>query len=153
MAVFNARTGSEPTDEYTPKDADNDVLHESEPGYWVTTDLDAPAPAAAKPAAVPLRFDLEAPRSELLVLHLRAYPAWQVMVNGVPAAGLGPRADGLLVVRVPAGRSAIQLRYRRTSDEAVGIAISLIALAVCLLLWRRELASARGGTSKNRAES
>lgn len=137
VAVFNTHAGAEPTDEYTPKDADNDVLAPHAPAYWLADSPDAAPPSGQPAAPVPLRFTVESPHAEMLILHLRAYPAWQVLVNGVAATPAPLRADGLLAVPVPAGHTTIQLRYRRTTDETAGIAISLIALLVALFIRAR----------------
>ncbi len=134
LAIFTTHAGSEPTDEYTPKDADNDVLAQRNPAYWLADNPDAAPPAAQPSAPVPMRFTVDAPRAEMLILHLRAYPAWQVLVNQAVAVAAPARADGLLAVPVPRGRSTIDLRYRRTTDETVGIAISLITLLIALAL-------------------
>ena len=41
VAVFAAKTGTDPTDEYTPTDADNDSLAHGNPPFWFTKDHDA----------------------------------------------------------------------------------------------------------------
>jgi hypothetical protein len=57
--AFAAHRGVEPTDEYTPTDADNDVLRADDPPYWLATDPAAfapgttPNPAATSPNAIP----------------------------------------------------------------------------------------------------
>jgi hypothetical protein len=142
-AVFDARTGTDPTDEYTPKDGDNDALAHTDPPFWLAAEADAAAPravAAGAGAAGPAarRFAVEVPAAEMLILNLRAYPAWRVRVNGVVVPARGERADGLIAVPVPAGRDVIEIAYGRTEDETVGMGIS--GMSVLLLLgmgWRR----------------
>jgi hypothetical protein len=49
------------------------------------------------------------------------------------------RADGLIAIAVPAGRSNIDIRYAQTADETLGDAISIAALGVLawLAVWGR----------------
>jgi hypothetical protein len=82
----------------------------------------------------------------MLILNLRAYPAWRVRVNGALVRPRGERADGLMVVPVPAGRDSIAVTWESTRDEVVGWGIS--GMAVLLLVgmgcwrWRRSLGRA-----------
>ncbi len=56
-------------------------------------------------AATPEHFDLSANLDEpgYMVLRLRSYPAWKVMVNGQRMRALPRRNDGLIAVEVPQG--------------------------------------------------
>jgi hypothetical protein len=138
-AVFDARTGTDPTDEYTPKNDDNDALAHGDPPFWLGTDADAAAPHGVAAGPTARRFAVEVPVAEMLILNLRAYPAWRVRVNGVLVSARGERADGLMAVPVPAGRDVIEIAYGRTEDETAGLGIS--GVSVLLLLgvgWRRK---------------
>jgi hypothetical protein len=139
LAVFQAKAGTDPTDEYTPKGADNDVLRHDSPPYWLSADGDATAPAGWKPGPAARRFTVTVPKDEVLVMNLRAYPAWRVRVNGAIARPLGERADGLLAVAVPAGRDTVEVVWRATVDEVLGWGISGGAglVVVGMVCWRR----------------
>jgi hypothetical protein len=130
LAVFQAKAGTDPTDEYTPKGADNDVLRHDDPPYWLGAEVDAGAPAGEKPGPVARRFTVTVPKDEVLVMNLRAYPTWRVRVNGVVVRPLGERADGLLTVAVPAGRDTVEVGWRATMDEIVGWGVSGVAVVV-----------------------
>jgi hypothetical protein len=135
--VFVERAGTDATDEYTPKGADNDSLKQGNPGYWLGADADAAPTAGAKPGETPGWFTVRvgAANPGVLILNLRAYPAWRIWVNGVAAKPVGERADGLIAVAVPEGKDTVEVRYGRTVDETVGEAISGGAAIVLLGVW------------------
>jgi hypothetical protein len=138
LAVFQARAGTDPTDEYTPQNDDNDVLRKDDPPFWLAEDADAAPPKGMAAGPVARRFTVTVPKAEVLVLNLRAYPAWRVRVNGVLVRPRGERADGLMVVPVPAGRDSLAIAYGRTEDETVGWGISGVAVVILLGMgWRR----------------
>jgi hypothetical protein len=139
LALFHSSAGTDPTDEYTPVDADNDALTAGDPPYWLADSADAGAPVGSTPGPVPTHFDLTAPRAEDLILNLRQYPAWRISRDGVFVAPseYGDRADGLIAIPVPAGSSRIDIRYAQTLDQTLGDAVSLVALALFVFLLRR----------------
>jgi len=127
VAVFRAKTGTDPTDEYTPGDADNDALGHADPGFWLAEDADAqPPPGHAGP--VPMHFALHTDTAKTLILNLRAYPAWRVRLNGTMVAPRTERADGLIAFAVPAGDLHIDIAYATTVDVKLGDGITLAAL-------------------------
>jgi hypothetical protein len=147
--LFRTHHGAGPTDEYTPIDADNDVLRSDDPGYWLATDPAAFAPGTMpNPAATILNDDtppplaqtlstpaphnltLNLPHPAVLVLNLRDYPAWRITRNGAAVTAHLQRDDGLLAFALPAGVSQIEISWRRTADQWLGVAITLIALFV-----------------------
>ncbi len=147
--LFATHHGVEPTDEYTPIDADNDVLRWDDPGYWLTTNPAAFAPGTVpNPAAMIVNYDVPPPVSqtisgvaprhlqlsllqpEILVFNLRDFPEWQVIRNGTLLANHLEREDGLLAIALPAGSSTIDVRWHRTWDEWLGDAMSLLALGM-----------------------
>jgi len=76
-----------------------------------------------------------------LILRLRSYPAWRVMVNGRPIAGLPKRDDGLMVVPVPKGPVDLTVDWTATADVILGrwlSGLALILLAALFLLERRK---------------
>jgi hypothetical protein len=154
--LFATRHGDEPTDEYTPTDADNDVLRWDSPAYWLASNPTAFAPnTVPNPAATIINYDtpppvgqtisgvaphhfiLRLPHADALILNLRDYPDWQVFRNGSLITQHLQRDDGLLAVELPAGRSIIDLHWHRSWDESTGDAISIISLAVIAIALQR----------------
>ena len=138
LAVFRAKAGTDPTDEYTPQNDDNDVLRHDDPPFWLGADADTAPPKGMAAGPVAGRFTVVSGATQMLVLNLRAYPAWRVRVNGVLVRPQGDRADGLIAVSVPAGRDRVEIAYGRTEDEAVGMGISGMSVLVLVGMgWRR----------------
>ncbi len=146
---FAAHHGVGPTDEYTPVDADNDQLRWDDPGWWLATTLNAPGPGTVpNPAATIEDYDVPPPlretvagfaprhlslhleKPEELVLNLRDYPAWQVMVNGNAHPERLGRDDGLLALALPAGNDTVDIRWRSLPDEWAGGVLSALSVAV-----------------------
>jgi hypothetical protein len=151
--------GTAPTDEYTPIAADNDVHRTSNPGYWLAANPNDPAPNTVPTAAelnpaldtddvsIPLTQTLSAPAPHhltlnltqpgYLVLNLRDYPSWfvntsyQHRMDNWPASHF-QRDDGLLAIWLPAGTSTIDIRWHRTWDQTLGLAITFLALVAFL---------------------
>jgi len=144
LADFRAGDGIDPTDEYTPKTADNDPLVDSVYSWWLTDD---PASLSRHPAtqngsidfSLAQSFHVPATHANFLVIRLRNYPAWQVRVNG-NAAHIVPRNDGYLAIQLPPGEADVTVHYRTIMpDDIIGILLSLIALTILLLLQRGTL--------------
>ena len=79
-----------------------------------------------------------------VVLHLTDYPAWRITRNGAQLDRHLHRSDGLLVIPIAAGATHIDVRWRRTADQDIGIALSLIALAITLFYAWNERRSRSG---------
>jgi hypothetical protein len=150
LAVVERRA----TSEYTPVGAENDTLQASPPGYWLqvrstgmaggagqgdVVEHALPQARAGSDAAAPAHLELELAQAEVLVLDLRAYPQWRVLRNGV-AATLLPRADGLIAVALPAGGSRVDVAWVSGWDRVVGWLVSVVALGLLALSWRRTAA-------------
>ncbi len=154
--LFASHHGVEPTDEYTPTNADNDVLRWDDPGYWLSTTAVAFAPGTVpNPAATILNYDVPPPvaqtlsgvaprhltlnlsQPEILVLNLRDFPAWRVFRNGALVTQHLQRDDGLLAIALPSGASVIDVRWHRTWDQILGNVLSLLALFVLGVLLLR----------------
>lgn len=144
LGVFNAKTGTDPTDEYTPGESDNDASLHANPAYWLAENGDA-QPIQANAAQVPMHFSVDAKAAETLVLNLRDYPAWRVRINGAEVKNKMDRADGLIAFPVIAGHSQIDISYGMTQDRRLGDGISLIAVcgAVGLVGLRRRQSRSR----------
>ena len=137
VALFHSPAGTEPTDEYTPITADNDVLGRSNPPFWLAGSGAGAAPAGATGGSLRWPLDLVSPGAQVLILNLRDYPAWRVSVNHRLITERLQRADGLIAIPVTAGVSHVAIVYARTADEAVGEAITAISLIGLVVLWRR----------------
>jgi hypothetical protein len=141
LALFHSNAGTDPTDEYTPITADNDALKPGDPAMWLAGSPNAGPPLQTAPTATrtgPLHRMIDAPRAEFLILNLREYPSWRITLSqqGIapkPVSDEVARADGLIAIAVPAGRSDVDVYYAQTADEIVGDGISGVALAA--LIW------------------
>ena len=138
LTRFQANAGSEPTDEYTPAEADNDALKPNSPPYWLAQDPDAPPPQNAPPGPAPRDLDLTSLNPGYLILNLRAYPGWRPLLNNQEIPPAAPRADGLLTLQVPAGPLHLHLAFRQPPREQAAYAVSLIALLILGILILRE---------------
>lgn len=127
LAVFVAKTGTDPTDEYTPGESNNDALRHSDPPFWLGEDGDAQPPQTGA-GQVPMHFEIDAKTAEALILNLRDYPAWVVRLNGTVVRQRMERPDGLIAFPVAAGRSRIDIAYATTRDRSLGDGISVVAL-------------------------
>lgn len=156
--LFRTHHGVAPTDEYTPTDADNDVLRWDDPSFWLATDSAAFAHGTVpNPAAAIVNYDVPPPvdqtvsgtaphhltlrlaHPETLILNLRDYPSWQVKRDGVLISHHLQRDDGLLAIALPAGTSHIDIAWHRGWDQTLGDALSaaaLLALGALLLRSR-----------------
>ena len=157
--LFATHHGSPPTDEYTPTLADNDPLRTDNPAYWLAHSPNDPAPNTL-PTAVELNPNLDtddtpippaqtlstpAPhhltvaltQPSLLVLNLRAYPNWHIATTPKlsPSAQDSPqtRNDGLITIPLPAGTSTLTITWRRTPDQQLGLALTLLSLLTLAL--------------------
>jgi hypothetical protein len=166
-ALFAAGHGVPPTDEYTPIGADNDVLRSNNPAFWLLPDTvspdnpapnttptpselnpaistdDIPLPASQTLSATPPpTFTIHPSRPSILVLNLRGYPNWS-LTRSIPGEPLPVtmrpllRDDGLIAVPVEAGPSTITITWQRSLDQNLGLTISLIALFLLALTFRR----------------
>jgi uncharacterized membrane protein len=141
VALFNANKGTDPTDEYTPTTADNDSLAQTNPPYWLATDLNAKAPTNVQPGPAPTHLSFQTSEPGSLILNLRDYPSWRIALNGLPIIDRNPesqRDDGLIALSVPAGPSTIDISYSQTLDQTLGDAISVSSLVLLVLFVRRD---------------
>jgi hypothetical protein len=134
LTLFQSNQGTEPTDEYTPTNADNDSLALTNPPYWLAPDPNAKAPANIQPGPAPPHLTMNAPAPEDLILNLRDYTTWRITLNGTPITDRLQRDDGLIAIPIPAGPSTINITDAQSIDQTVGDAISLASLALLLFL-------------------
>ena len=138
LDLFQSSNGTDPTDEYTPTNADNDALATNDPPDWLAATPTDPPPTGVNPGPAPLHFAVTAPHAEYLVLNLRAYPAWLIFLNHQPDLTHPHRRDGLTVIPVPAGTSTIDIRYAHTPDQIAGDAVTLLGLALLAFVFRSD---------------
>jgi hypothetical protein len=72
-----------------------------------------------------------------VALRLLNYPAWRVEVNGKAIAPERMDDFNVVVIPVERGSSVIRVRFARTADRTVGIAVSVMAMmvAIGLMVW------------------
>ena len=131
FALFHSPDGDDPTDEYTPTPADNDSLQHNNPPFRLlslTTSDDAPPPADAQPGPAPLTLDLHLTTPQVLVLNLRDYPTWHVLLNRQPDPERAHRADGLLAIPLPAGDDHLEIVQRPPPLELAANTLSAFTL-------------------------
>jgi hypothetical protein len=161
--LFTTQHGFPPTDEYTPTLADNDPLRTANPAYWLAHSPNDPAPNTLPTAAdlnpnldtddtpipdtqtistpSPHHFTLTLTQPSLLVLNLRDYPDWQVTNTDENSLHIDhprhiSRNDGLIAIAVAAGQSTIDITWRRTLDEQLGLTLSALSLIAVALTFR-----------------
>ncbi|MHB1023461.1 MAG: hypothetical protein ACYC46_07675 [Acidobacteriaceae bacterium] len=143
LQAFHADQGVEPTDEYTPRTVDNEVLKPDLPQFWLGDEPDAAPPHMPKEARIRTigqrtaehwQFSVPAPHPAFLILRLRAYPAWQVRVNGILQSQLSERSDGLITIPLADTAVSVDIRYSATPDRRIGRILSILALLVWLTL-------------------
>jgi hypothetical protein len=140
LALFHSNAGTDPTDEYTPQTADNDVLKTGNPAYWLANSAKAPAPALAMPGVAPRHFTVDAAQDEDLIVNLRDYPSWRILMNGAVDPQRLHRADGLIALSIPAGHLTVDIREVRLRDRTAGDAVTLLAIALLAVAARRSRA-------------
>lgn len=155
--------GFDGTDEYAPRDADNSLVATNLPDACLVTDPRRKL-GSGDPDETPdwspdqgscdatyaftggddehRRLHAAIPHPGFLVLRLRRYPAWNVRVNGRPAASAPGRDDGLMAVPVPAGAITLSIDWTTTPDVRAARWISALALLALLALLPLEHRSA-----------
>lgn len=153
---FQRGDGFEQTDEYTPTNDDNDVLKIKLPAAWIAQDaLNQPASGNGSfPAGTPLPAE-QIPHSDdliftpnaahandVLIVRLRAFHGWHVLLDGVEQNAPPQRPDGLLAVPLGTiGPHRVEARYRKPWDQWTGGALSLLGLGILLIAAKREESS------------
>ena len=150
--AFHTGHGVLPTDEYTPNDADNDIIRPNDPAYWLTDDPQAFAPATtANPGTADPNFDgtfpadqtlstpaphelhIRTAKTTYLVLNLRDYPNWEISENGPSNMAIIPRKihrnDGLLALYLDkASDYRVHIQWKTTRDQWIGYILTVLAL-------------------------
>jgi 6-pyruvoyl-tetrahydropterin synthase related domain len=160
---FREGQGTQGTDEYTPKGADNSAVQQHLPlvrvlraGQDDTADSskgDNPEWRAGTSGSIAATTNVKRWNAEhwtvsvvtaesgYAVLRLMDYPSWQVAVDEKPALGRPVRDDGLMAIPIIAGKHVVEVQWAATRDVIAGrtiSAIALLALAIVVMLERRE---------------
>jgi hypothetical protein len=161
MDAHLSRQGYEGTDEYAPPGADNalvatqlpDACLASSPFIQLGHGEEGTTPRYREGAceatfswsennidknAEHLRLGATATHDGYMVLKLRAYPAWQIRVNGALTKSMPNREDGLMVLPVHAGPVQIAVDWTTTKDVITGRWLSALALALIVWIWGME---------------
>ncbi len=162
LSGFREGQGTQGTDEYTPKGADNSAVQQHLPLVRVlkaaqddTADSskgDNPEWRAGASGSIAARVNVKQRNAEdwtvsvataepgYAVLRLMDYPSWRVSVDDKPAPARVVRDDGLMAIPIVAGKHVIEVQWSATGDVIVGRTISalaLLALAIVVGLERR----------------
>jgi len=163
IAGFREGQGTQGTDEYTPKGADNSAVQQHLPLVRVLSAAqddtaesskgDNPEWRAGTSGSIAATVNVKRWNAEhwtvsvvtaetgYAVLRLMDYPAWRVTVDDKPALGRTVRDDGLMAIPIIAGKHVIEVQWAATRDVIAGrtiSAIALLALAIVVMLERRE---------------
>ncbi|MEG9434065.1 hypothetical protein [Terriglobus sp. ADX1] len=156
---FQRGDGFEQTDEYTPIRDDNDVLKIKLPAAWVAQNArnqpasgngsfpkGTPLPAEQIPHSDDLIFTPNATHAnDVLIVRLRSFHGWHVLLDGVEQNTLPQRPDGLLAVPLRSvGPHRVEARYRKPWDQWAGGALSLLGLGILIIAAKREESSHSG---------
>jgi hypothetical protein len=102
------------------------------PASLVATDAPATARLTrADPERLRMRVDASRPTSATVAVAWS--PKWHGRVDGRPVA-LGKTDDGLITVRLPAGRSTLALSYEPDGWDHLGVAVSALTVAALTVL-------------------
>ncbi len=166
LNVYRSGAGVVGTDEYAPPGSDSSLLATGLPAACLVADpaillgqgaqqdvpptwdasqgsCEATFPASPSPHPEQFRLTSAAFHPGYLILRLRSYPAWRVLVNGQPPTTLPQRADGLIVVPVPQGPVTLTADWTTTTDVLAGRWLGGLALLLLTALCSLERKLAR----------
>ena len=136
QAAIATGTGYEGVDEYDPLGDDHLDLPKHAPLAAVLSE--ASNDSRSKPPEARIQLELwrtdnhrvfvESVAPARVALRLLNYPAWQVTVNGKAVTTEKPDDLDQMLVPIEGGKSEIQVRFVRTSDQSGGIALSVLSL-------------------------
>jgi hypothetical protein len=164
VTVYRSSAGFAGVSEYAPPGADNTLIATGLPAACLAADpatvlgvlpngveADEALPAwdaAQGSCAAFLSWQLDqpehkrmsalVPRAGFLILRLRGYPAWRIVVNGRLIASLPHRDDGLIAVPIPQGSVDLAVDWTTTPDHILGRWLSALAVLLLTTLWLLE---------------
>jgi len=164
VQVYRTGAGFQGTDEYAPADADNSIVATGLPDACLVTDPETtlgvvntpganpdwwveqhscdatfsaiPRPAQTHPESMHINGVM--PHEGYLILRLRSYPAWRIVLNGRTLGQFVRRDDDLIAVPVPQGSINLTVDWTTTPDILAGRWITELALLLLTALWLLE---------------
>lgn len=156
VQVQHNGTGVQGTDEYAPPGADNTLVAMNLPTACLVSDPMVVL-GKAEPDNMPQwssdqqtcravyrwttgssiehkRMRADVSSAGYLILRLRQYPAWRIVVNGKVLQSMPTRDDGLIAVPVSQGGIDLRIDWTTTSDVRIGRWISILALLLVTAL-------------------
>ena len=165
VSGFREGQGTQGTDEYTPKGADNSAVQQNLPLVRVLSDAqddtadsskgDNPDWRAGASGSIAATANVKQWNVEhwtvrvvtaergYAVLRLMDYPSWRVSVDDEPALERPARDDGLMAIPIVAGKHVINVQWAATRDVIIGRTISVIALLALAIAVKLELRERR----------
>jgi hypothetical protein len=154
-AHLRAGAGSWGADEYAPSGAEDILVPTGLPDVCLAKAADADLGVDGTPTDNPgwnpasciaiatamvrtpehLRVMLNNARSGVIILRLRAYPAWRIHLNGVAISALPMRKDGLIAVPISAGQVDLTVDWITTPDVIVGRVLTGLSVLALMVLW------------------
>lgn len=142
--LYLTEDGVAPTDEYTPNEADNDELPIHLPPAWIAASPeDAPNQGSTLPRgdrSQPEDLHFMAPAADrplMLIVRLRQFPGWHTLRDGIEIQP-DMRPDGLIVVPLPPkALHRVEVVYRTTPDQWLGLGVTGLTLLGCAVAVRR----------------
>ena len=159
ISVYSSGAGFLGASEYAPPGADNTLIPPGLPAACLVTDpatilgwspggqVEAPlvwkedqhscdaTPAWQLDQPEHKRLSALVPHAGFLILRLREYPAWRIVVNGRLIASLRHRDDGLIAVPVTPGQVDLAVDWNTTPDVVAGRWLSTLAVLLLTALW------------------
>jgi hypothetical protein len=149
LAAIKSGTGYEGVDEYDPLGDDHLDLPKRTPLAKILPDQPDNSRGKGPSAKIQIetwrtdnhKLFVESSEPGRVALRLLNYPVWQVTVNGKTVTPGNLDDLDQMVVPIEAGKSEIQVRFVRTTDQTAGIALSIFSLllAAGLLVRRKPL--------------
>jgi len=149
QAGIAADHGFDGTDEYTPLGCDRYSLAQTAPRVSLL-DQDATAQTGEASRVRIQRWsaghrvvNVDAQRPMLLSLRVVNYPAWQLHMDGLPAAAKSAPTTGEIRAPLAIGAHQLDLRFGRTADRTAGgiISSSVGLLLAAWAVWNRRKAA------------
>jgi len=152
LAAIQTGAGYVGTDEYGPRFRDPSDLPSSAPLVYLLpegTNQVSSAPRQSMNGNVSMESWLDqnkvltvaSPLPVVAAVHLLNYPAWQVRVNGQPAASEADPDTGQMLLALPSGTSRVEIHFGWTRDRTAGCALTgvgvLILSCIVFIGWRK----------------
>ncbi|HEY6263278.1 MAG TPA: hypothetical protein VIW93_00620 [Candidatus Acidoferrum sp.] len=133
--------GFEGVDEYDPLGDDHNNLSEKAPRVEIlpSRESDGSTPNAqvrvVRWSAEERELRVTSDEPVRVALRLLDYPAWRVEVNGKTVTPQHAENTDQMILVLPAGTQRITVRFVRTADRSLGIAISVLGVLTLLALF------------------